>query len=102
MYNLLEEENPKVLVTKATSDAKFSSEAYYFEVACSFLHIIVVRHKIFPYTNMVRWIINNMDISDRTFINSRHEVIWSFKLEKLLRMYHLPEPQKLYDKAFIE
>jgi len=38
MYNLLEEEQPRPLVTKATTDAQESSDASYFEIACSFLH----------------------------------------------------------------
>jgi len=36
MYNLLEEENPRPVVTKATTDAQESSDTSYFEVACSF------------------------------------------------------------------
>ena len=38
MYNLLEEEQPKPLVTKATDDAQESFDASYFETTCSFLH----------------------------------------------------------------
>lgn len=36
MYNILEEEKPKPLETKATANAEESSDASYFEVACSF------------------------------------------------------------------
>ena len=51
---------------------------------------------------MVKWIIKNVDISDRTFKNSRQEVMGSFSAYNLHRMYHLPEPKKVYDRAFIE
>lgn len=83
MYNLLEEENPTFLETKATTNVEVSSEASYFEATCSFLHRIVARPKIFPYTDMVRCIIDNVDISDRTFRNSKHEVMGSFTLDNL-------------------
>lgn len=102
MHNLLEEENPKALETKATIDADDSSDASYFEPACSFLHKIDARLKILPYTDMVIWIIDNVDISDRTFKNSKHQVMGSFKPDNLRQMYHLLEPQKINDKAFIE
>lgn len=43
-----------------------------------------------------------MNISDRTFRNGRDEVMGSFTPDKLCQMYHLPKPEKLYDKAFLE
>lgn len=88
--------------TKATVDAKESSDASYFKSTCSFLHRITARIKILPYMDMVRWIISNVDISDRTFRNSTHTVMGSFKLDNLHQMSHLPEPQNIYDKASIE
>ena len=78
MHNVLEDENPKVLEFKATTDAKISSEVSYFEATCSFLHKIAARPKILPYTDMVKWIKDNVDISDRTFWNSRQEIMGSF------------------------
>lgn len=102
MYNLLEGENPRPLEVKATVDATISSNASCFEPTSSFLHKIVARPKILPYTDMVRWIIDEVDVSDRTFRNSRQEVMGSFKLDNLNQMYHLSQPQKIYDKAFIE
>lgn len=101
-YNLLDEENTRVLETKATTDVEDSSEDFYFEAACSFLHKIVVRPKLLPYMDMVRWIIDNVDILDRTLRNFRHEFMGSFTPDNLCRMYHLLEPHKLYDKAFIK
>ena len=90
MCNLLEEEKPRVLVTKSITNAEVTSEAYYFEATCSFLHRNVARPKTFPYTDMVIWIIDNVDISDRKFKNSKHKVMGSFTPDNLRRMYHLP------------
>ena len=71
MYYLLEEEKPRPLLAKATFDAHVSSNASYFEIACSFLHRIAARPKIITYTYMVKWIIDMVDVSDREFNNNR-------------------------------
>ena len=69
MYNLLKEKQPKTLVTKATTDAQESSDASYFETTCSFLHQIAARPKIVPYIDMVKWVIDEVDITNKTFKN---------------------------------
>lgn len=65
MYNLLEEEHPKPLETKAMTDSQKLSDASYFEMACSFLHHIAARTKIIPYTDMVKWVIDEANIADQ-------------------------------------
>ena len=102
MYDLLEEEQPRPLVKKATADGHASSDASIFKTACSFLHCIDARPKIIPYTDMVKWIIDHVDVSDREFKNSRQEVMGSFSPDNLQLMYNLPEPQAFYNKQFLE
>jgi len=102
MYNLLEEEQPRPLVTKAVIDAQQSSNASYFETTCSFLHCIVARPKTIAYTNMVKWVIEEVYIIDRTFKNHRKEVMGSFSTDSLRLMYQLQEPQELYNKQLLE
>jgi len=65
MYNLLEEENPRVMEVMATAGSHGSSEVSITELACLFLHQIVVRPKILPYTDMVIWILDSFDIRNR-------------------------------------
>lgn len=91
MYDLLEEEKLRPLVAKAMTDAYVSSNASYFETSCSFLHCIAARRKIIPYTDMVKWIIDVVDISDKEFKNHRKEVM-GYLAKILWIMYHLPEP----------
>ena len=67
MYNLLEEENPRVMQVAATAGSSNSSEATLKELACSFLHRIVARPRILLYTDMVKWVLDSTDISDRQF-----------------------------------
>lgn len=50
------------LVIKATTDGLVSSDASFFETTCSFLHRIAARPKIIPYTDMVKWIIDQVDV----------------------------------------
>lgn len=53
--------------TTITIDGHSSSNGSLTELACSFLHRIAARPKILPYTDMVKWIIDNADISNREF-----------------------------------
>jgi len=101
MYNILEEEQPRIMETKVTVGICDSSNTSMFETTCSFLHRIAMRLKIIPYTDMV-WVINEADISDREFKTRSQEVMGSFTPSNLWLMYHLPEPQVIYNKQFIE
>lgn len=65
MYSLLEEENPRVMEVTVTTNARRSSEASLTELACSFLHYIAARSKILPYTDMIKWVLDNADITGR-------------------------------------
>lgn len=67
MYILLEEENPKVTEVTTTADSHGSSKASITELACSFLHRIAARPKILPYTDMVKWVLDSAEITDRQF-----------------------------------
>ena len=67
MYNLLEEENPKVMEVTTTAGLQGSSEALVADLACSFLHWIATRPKIIPYIDMVKWVLDNADIKKKQF-----------------------------------
>lgn len=78
-------------------DGRGSSDASQTELTCSFLHHIAARPKILPYTVMVKWIIDDADISNREFKTSSQEVIGSFTSNSLRLMYHLPELHAIYN-----
>ena len=67
MYSLLEEENPRVMEVTATTSSHGSSEVSITDLACSFLHKIAVRPRILPYTDMVKWVLDNVYIMYREF-----------------------------------
>lgn len=101
MYKLLEDEKPYKIQRIETIGTPDSFEATTGEVTNSFLHRIPTRPKILPYNGMVRFVIDNLNIGDRTFLTSRGTIIGSFKAEDLKVMYHLLDPEKVYDKEFI-
>ena len=65
MYNLLEEESPRVMEVTTTAGSHSSSKASITKLDCSFLHQIVARSKILPYMDMVKWILDNGNIRNR-------------------------------------
>jgi len=58
MYNILEEDQLRILETKVIVDGCDSSDASMFEITCSFLHCITTLPKIILYIDMVRWVID--------------------------------------------
>jgi len=94
MYRLLEEENPRIMKVVTGSDSQGSSEASLEELACSFLHRIAARPKILPYTDMIKWILDNAEMKDKKFKIQGQELIGSFAAQDLKLMYHLPEPRQ--------
>ncbi len=102
MYNFLEEENPKVTKVTTTAGSQGSSEASVTDLACSFLHWIAARPKILPYTDMIKWVLDSVDINNKQFKTQGQGLIGSFAQQDLKLMYHLPEPQVTYNKQFIE
>lgn len=101
-YNLIEVEEPKLTMVQATVDSNRKSDGTLKDLADSFLHWIAAREQILPYTDVVRWAIEEIPILDRTFSTRDGRIFGSFKADDLRQMYHLPEPEKTYNKAFLE
>ena len=83
VYNLLEKENPKVTVEKASipdqDSSDSDSEITEKTLANSFLHRIAARANIMPYYDVIRWVIDSMKIQDRTFVSASGVSFGSFK-----------------------
>lgn len=90
------------LEEEATTDSTSKSEGTLKELACSYLHRIAAWAKIFPYTDVVRWVVEKIPTADRTFSMVDGRIFGSFKPKYLRQMYHLPPPEKCYNKAFLE
>lgn len=101
IYNRLEDEYHKIIVTKATTDSTRPSGLQWIDASWSFLYRIGERAKILPYIDMIKWVIKKLIIEDRQFNNSRMEVIRSFRAEDLKKMYHIPDPQDIHDNTFV-
>jgi len=101
-YNLIEAEGPNVTVVQATADSTRKSDATLKDLADSFLHRIAAREQILPYTDVVRWAIEEIPITNRTFCTIDGRIFGSFQPDNLRQMYHLPISEKKYNKAFLE
>ena len=101
-YDLIEAEKPHKTVTEAGADLLRKSDCTLKDLADSFLHRIAAREKILPYTDVVQWAIEEIPILDRTFSTRDGRIFGSFKADDLRQMYHLPEPEKIYNKTFLE
>ena len=106
VYNLIEKEKPRVIVPKATvpneEDSESDSETQLSALANSFLHRVAARANIFPYYDVIRWVIDNVTIQNRTFVSASGSVSGSFRAEDIKAMYHLPNPQNIYNKEFLK
>ena len=102
IYNLLEAEDPEELEVEATADGMNKSENTLKELACSYLHRIAARAKVLPYNDVVRWVIESIATTYRTFFTVEGKTFGSFRAEDIRKMYHLPQPEKHYNKAFLE
>ena len=89
-------------MTEATADPTRKSDSTLKDLADSFLHRIAAREQILPYTDVVRWAIEEIPIVDKTFSTRDGRIFGSFKPEHLRQMYHFPEPEKVYNKTFLE
>ena len=105
MYNLIEAEKPTVTEVKATvldeEESDSDSETPLKALANSFLQRIVARANMFPYYDVVRWVIDNITITNRTFVSTVGTSFGSFRAEDIKAMYHLSNTQKVYNEDFI-
>jgi len=101
-YNLLEAEEPKVTEIQATADSTSKSEGTLKDLADSFLHRIAAIEQMLPYIDIVKWAIEEIPITDKTFCTADRRISGSFQPESLRQMYHLPKPEKKYNKEYLE
>ena len=106
VYNLLEKEKHRVIVPKETvPDEEYSdsdSETQLSALENSFLHRVAARVNTFPYYDVIRWVIDNVTIQNRTFVYASGSVFRSFRAEDIKAIYHLPNPQNIYNKDILK
>lgn len=102
IYNLTKVEEPEELFEEAMDDSTDKFEGTLKELACSFLHRIAVRAKVLPFIDVVIWVVEKIPVTNRTFCTTDGRIFDLFKPDDLRKMYHLPELEKWYNKAFLE
>ena len=53
IYTILEDEEPEVVEVTTTADDATPSDFQFKDITCSFLHRIVARATLLPYTDMI-------------------------------------------------
>ena len=101
IYNRLEDDRPKIIVIKVTTDSIKHSRVKFKDTTSSFFCRIGETAKIHPYTDMIRWVVENICIEDKQFRNSKMELMGSFKAKDLKQMYHILDPQDIYEKSYL-
>ena len=103
---MIEKEKPRVIVPKSTvpdeEDSYSDSETQLSALENSFLHRVAAWANIFPYYDVIIWVIDNVTIQNKTFVSTSRSVFGSFRAENIKEMYHLPNPQKIYNKDFLK
>lgn len=99
---MLEKEKPKVTEGHVTTDGPAELENTLGDLADSFLHRIATQQKILPYNDMVKRVIEGINITEKTLFTASRRMFGSFKTKDVKKMYHFPEPQKYYNKSFLE
>jgi hypothetical protein len=67
------------------------------------MHKIAARPRLLPYYDMIRWVLNHVDIWTRTIISEQQVTIETFRPEHLQEMYQLsPTPNFAYNAEFLE
>lgn len=102
IYNLIEAEEPEIAVVQATADSTRKSDATLKDLVDSYLHRIAAQEQILPYTDVVKWAIEEIPSINRTFCTLDGRVFGSFQPDDLRQMYHLLAPEKKYNKSFLE
>ena len=102
IYALLQGEKPKEIEEEAKVDETDETENTPSDLASSSLHKIAAHAKVLPYNDLVRWVIESINITDRAFFTAYRRMFGSFKPEDFKIMYHLPDPRRHYNKSFLE
>jgi hypothetical protein len=77
VYEILEEEKSTIFDDESEEEDVLNINKLK-EVAKSKLHKVAARPKLFPYTDMIRWALEHVDIPTRTIYNHQRTIFGSF------------------------
>jgi hypothetical protein len=67
------------------------------------MHKIAARPRLLPYYDMIRWVLDHVDIPTITIISEKKVTIGNFRPKHLQAMYQLsPTPNFMYNVEFLE
>ena len=77
------------------------NQLIYERIRDSRLHMIAARPGILPYNDVVRWIINNPNLKDRSFNTSIGTQLANFHSKNFVRIYSLKPFTQLLNADFV-
>lgn len=83
IYALLEKENLMAIEEEGTADGTEESENTLNDLANSFLHRIAAHPKVLPYNDMVRWVIESINVTDKAFFTANGRMLNPSNLKTL-------------------
>jgi hypothetical protein len=67
------------------------------------MHKVAARPRLLPYYDMIRWVLDHVDIPTRTIINEQKVIVGTFRPENLQAMYKLPPTSEfMYNAEFLD
>ena len=81
IYQLFENEKPQVILDRkfVADDTSSNDSESSRDAANSFIHRIFSHPKMLLYTDLVRWVLENVDIRDRQFVTNNKNFIGSLR-----------------------
>jgi hypothetical protein len=75
----------------------------YKVVTQSEIHKIAARPRLLPYCDMIKWVLDHVDIPTRTIFNEQKVAVGTFRPEHIREMYKLsPTPRFTHNAEFLE
>jgi hypothetical protein len=97
VYEILEEEKSTIFYDGSEEENVLNINNLK-EIANLELHKVVARPKLSPYTDMIRWTLEHVDIPTRTIYNNQRTIVDSFQPEDIQVMYKLSSnPKYVYN-----
>jgi hypothetical protein len=101
VYEILEKEN-SLHSDESSREEDESTTNKLRQVANLELHKVITRPKLLPYTYMIHWSLDHVDILTRTIYSHQKTIVGSFQPEYIQVIYKLTcNPKYTYNASFI-
>jgi hypothetical protein len=102
VYEILEEEK-SIISDDGSEEEDVLNINKLKEVTKSELHKVATRPKLFPYTYMIHWALEHVDVPTKTIYIHQRTIVGSFRPKYIQVMYKLSSnPKYVYNAEFVK